>query len=707
MVKERLEIKEEEMLSILKHIDEGNNFLLSGGAGSGKTYSLVNIIRQVIKENPTVKIACMTYTNAAVKEIEERVNHKNLQVTTIHDFLWGCINNFQAELKKSLFELVKESELNGIKIEDFNHDKIEENGIRYKENRRLADGIISHDELLIISEYMFVANPKLCKLVQDKYRFIFIDEYQDTDKRVIAIFLKHFKSSSKNSTIGFFGDTMQSIYETGIGNLDSYKGEDKDSVREVIKKQNRRNPKLIYDLANKLRSDLKQEHSEDKNAPNMGVEGVVKQGKRLFLYSTDDFDNKKIVNHLSLNENWNFEDVKQTKILNLTHNLIATKIGFQRLMDTYDKDIFVKFLSKVRKYLKLRKISFEDNVSIELALHKIHDDVSKEILSYELKSFTILKYIESLKVRHPDYSIAIMELINNLKPIDDNRIDEDKKHFVSAFKLKTSIVEIDFIYELKIIKDLEKKLPLELYEFIKNQSFNKYKNLYLNKDMLIDDKKQSHDSESKKGSKRDDLIKHLFKIQNVLFNYQNKNYSEVIRVLKKNGKKIESVKVKNEINENIKLLLSNVNFTIEKVIEKANELGLVSSEDDRLKKYILEKEYIYNKVKDIPYQEFIKLYDYLEGFTPFSTQHKTKGAEFDNVLVMLDNGKWYDYNFEYLFTNNLKNESILKRTQKIFYVCCTRAKENLAVFFHNPNEQVITKANEWFGNDNVINLDVV
>ena len=49
--------------------------------------------------------------------------------------------------------------------------------------------------------------------------------------------------------------------------------------------------------------------------------------------------------------------------------------------------------------------------------------------------------------------------------------------------------------------------------------------------------------------------------------------------------------------------------------------------------------------------------------------------------------------------------SVLERTQKLFYVCCTRAKENLAVFFHNPDAQVIAKANGWFGNDNVINID--
>jgi DNA helicase-2/ATP-dependent DNA helicase PcrA len=99
---------------------DGRNFLLSGGAGSGKTYSLVSVIRQVIAENPTAKVACMTYTNAAVKEIEERVNHKNLNVSTIHDFLWDNIKHFQKELKEAIISLANNEEVSRISIDEAN-----------------------------------------------------------------------------------------------------------------------------------------------------------------------------------------------------------------------------------------------------------------------------------------------------------------------------------------------------------------------------------------------------------------------------------------------------------------------------------------------------------------------------------------------------------------------------------------------------------
>ncbi|WP_454046827.1 hypothetical protein [Chryseobacterium sp. Marseille-Q8038] len=116
------------------------------------------------------------------------------------------------------------------------------------------------------------------------------------------------------------------------------------------------------------------------------------------------------------------------------------------------------------------------------------------------------------------------------------------------------------------------------------------------------------------------------------------------------------------------------------------------------------------------------IYNYLEGFIPFSTQHKTKGREFEKVLVILDRGGWNNYNFEYVFDDGTVYKSLVEgksktksklssypkikeRTEKIFYVCCTRSKEKLAVFYHNPQPSVINTAIAWLGEENTINID--
>ncbi len=94
------------------------------------------------------------------------------------------------------------------------------------------------------------------------------------------------------------------------------------------------------------------------------------------------------------------------------------------------------------------------------------------------------------------------------------------------------------------------------------------------------------------------------------------------------------------------------------------------------------------------YIEFISLYNYLEGFSPLSTQHKIKGEEFKNVLIILDNGKWNSYNFKYLLDPQNKNckQDVLLRTQKLFYVCCTRAMDNLVVYCDKPTDAMLKTA---------------
>jgi DNA helicase II / ATP-dependent DNA helicase PcrA len=636
---------EPEVQEIFKSIDEGRNFLLSGGAGSGKTYSLVSVIRQAIAENPTAKIACMTYTNAAVKEIEERVNHKNLNVSTIHDFLWDNIKHFQKELKGALVSLANDESITDINIEEVNpvpEDYFDglEKGIQYKEFLRIREGIISHYEILIVANYVFEKYPKLSDIVKDKYKFIFIDEYQDTSKYVVEIFLTHFNKSKKKNIIGFFGDAMQSIYDDGIGNLDDYKGEEDGLVKEIKKEQNRRNPQKIIDLANQLRTDsIEQVPSKDDNAPNM-VGGVVKDGSVLFLYSSNG-DIERVKQYLTDSSNWDFTNSKETKELNLTHNLIAGKADFKTLMDIYDSDPIM--------------------------------GLKKDILN---------KIKDNKKNNKPEIEILEQDTFDNV---------------VDKFQLKNR--------QKQLKKDILLADPANkfLYDQLKHKPFSEVRKIHITKDALVDDKKQNEDNENKKGSKRDNLIKHLFKIQTNISLYQNGKFNEFLRVTDYRHRILRIVD-KRILKKNIEELSNNVgDKTIEDVINDANDKGICISNNDSLNSFKIKNEYLCNRVKEVKFSEFQNLYKYLEGQTPFSTQHKTKGSEFDDVLVILDNGRWNDYNFEYLFLNT-GTPSVLERTQKIFYVCCTRAKENLAVFYHNPSTQVIMKAKEWFGEENMINI---
>lgn len=711
MAQERIEITSEmsEFQQIMTHIKNGDHFLLSGGAGSGKTYSLVEVIRQVILDNPSTKVACITYTNAAVKEIEDRINHKNLKVSTIHDFLWDNIKHFQKELKQAIINLCNDQDVSKLYINgvanipnEFFDDREEPLYIRYKEYLKLKDGIISHDELLIVAEYMFCRHPKLCDIVKDRYKYIFIDEYQDTQKEVVDVFLNSFAATAKRSILGFFGDTMQAIYDDGIGNIDLYKNGVNSPVKEVKKSQNRRNPQSVINLANLLRFDgIIQTPSSDSAAPNMAA-GVVKDGNIVFLYS-DNEDLGEVRAYLQENNDWDFGDLKATKELNLTHNLIAGKAGFRTLMSIYDKDPIVYRISLLNKFIRKRHLHIEETDSFEYVNTEIEKTITTEMSSLGLRQFTVTKYFQYLKSKYTAYATAIENLKNSIGKISDNIIPADKKKYVSRFISNTGIEEMEYIYEINLLKEIIKGIQpdsLGLYNSIKDDKYISVQNLYFDKDHLIDDKKQSEEDESRKGSKRDALISHLYRIQSIISLYVNGNYNEFIK--KTECKKITSIADKKNLKNAIESVVNAGDKSIEDIIQLAHDTGLCIK-GDKLNEFIEEKKYLYNRVKAVQFSEFQSLFKYIEGQTPYSTQHKTKGAEYDNVLVILDNGKWNKFNFESLFTN-VGSDSVKERTRKIFYVCCTRAKEKLAIFYHQPSEAVVEKSKEMFGSNAVFKV---
>ena len=643
MAEKKLIQTDDELHEILEQIKKGHNFLLNGGAGSGKTYSLVQVLQHLSMLYPKVQIACITYTNAAAIEIKNRANINNLTISTIHDFLWGMIVQFQNETKMTLLELINDPECS-IKnpTPDTVYENSFENGIQYKEYVRIDRGEISHDEVLILANRMFKKYPRLCDLLIDKFPFIFVDEYQDTSPLVIEILLDFIQQRKKKNIIGFFGDAMQSIYETGIGDIDSYI--ESGIVHKVEKQQNRRNPQVVINIANELRTDgLIQTPSEDPGAPNM-ENGKIKQGSVKFLYSTS-FDLSKVKMSPWV-YGWDFSNSIETKELRLTHNLIANEAGFANLMALYDNDPIANFKEAFSKEAKKQGVVFSEEDSFD----------------------NVVKSLPWVYKREPHKGKSHLEVL------------------------------------------LEDPIAKTLYEYVKDWPYSKVKKIYLDKDNLIDDKVVIEGVIIRE-PKRDRMIQHLFKIQKLINLYDNKGYNELIR---RTAFNVQSISDKSKLKKLMEELKSKTIESIETVITFADCSGLCLM-DDKLKDFIENNDYLYWRIKDLSFQEFQNLYRYLEGYTPFSTQHKIKGLEFENVLIVLNNGGWNNYNFEYLFDDRIEESlnasqkksyaKILSRTKKLFYVCCTRAKDNLIVYYPSPSHRVIEGATNLFGIDNCFNLD--
>ena len=87
---------------------EFKNFVLQGGAGSGKTESLKQILEYISDTYPDKKGVCITLTNVAVDEIKARIGeNKNFIVSTIHSFLNELIKDYKKNIHEVIFEIFK------------------------------------------------------------------------------------------------------------------------------------------------------------------------------------------------------------------------------------------------------------------------------------------------------------------------------------------------------------------------------------------------------------------------------------------------------------------------------------------------------------------------------------------------------------------------------------------------------------------------
>ncbi|WP_017414401.1 UvrD-helicase domain-containing protein [Clostridium tunisiense] len=334
-------------------IDKNRSFKIEAGAGSGKTWTLIQSLLYIIKtkgeafKNNMQQVACITYTNVAKNEISSRIQSSKLvKVSTIHEFLWDIIKPFQHELRIELKNYIcekielKQKELSSIK----NHNTKKYIGLQetveryvislksfeeYKGNINYCDkpkwrkGEISHDELLDIANSIIKKYHNIHKIINDVYPIIFVDEYQDTSPKVKEILLDYLKPNT-SILLGFFGDYIQQIYDSSIGRIDGAQYD----LELIVKTENYRSSTEVINILNKIRSDITQSQS-----------GIEKHGKCLFYYlnnedlNTEDFIQNRVKLDLSIGDS-------NIKKLYLTTKSIAIKNGYVELHDLYEKTDF-------------------------------------------------------------------------------------------------------------------------------------------------------------------------------------------------------------------------------------------------------------------------------------------------------------------------------------------------------------------------------
>lgn len=272
--------------------------LILAGAGSGKTRVLTCRIAYLIKEykvNP-YNILAITFTNKAANEMKDRITNligkTNITASTFHSFgvkilreydnakILGYNKNFNIMDSDDTLTLIKKitkdlgfdpktfspymikNKISSCKNEYVMPEDYKafvcssEDDVIYKVYSKYEDTLkqnnsVDFDDLLILPIKLFIEHEDILEKYQERYKYILIDEYQDTNK-VQYMLTKMLCKKYRNICV--VGDVDQSIY--GFRNADyrnilNFEKDYKDS-KTIYLEQNYRSCKTILDAANSV-----------------------------------------------------------------------------------------------------------------------------------------------------------------------------------------------------------------------------------------------------------------------------------------------------------------------------------------------------------------------------------------------------------------------------------------------------------------------
>lgn len=589
------------------------SFFLFAGAGSGKTHSLVLLLkkirdrigRELLLQGKNV--AVITFTNAATDEIINRLDYSQVfHISTIHSFVWDVIKYYQTDIKQlychyinedieALRKKLDEAKNKSSKTYLANSEKMDHLKERLSKAQAIEKFVynpngsnpeynaLKHAEVIKISAQMITENKMLQRIITQRYPILLIDESQDTKKELVDAFFEIQKNFSSTFTLGLLGDQKQRIYADGKDNMVSIIPEE---WEKPVKKMNFRCAKRIIQLANTIGKgiDIHAEQNPRENANDGWV--------RLFVVQQHDGINKEEVEHnvMKLMNDYT-GDVKwfgvdaDVKILTLEHMMAARRLGF---------DKFFAPLSKVTKY----QMTFLQGTVSEI------DFFTKEVLPIA----------DSMK---GDGRVAL-ELLKFFSPL-----------------LGRQNTEKPYVLYLKCRDEAER-------------------------------------------------------VANIV------NEGGIIR-------------------EVVDAIMKSQLLIIPDVVRQAYLLkpsDLDDNAEDDLKAWV--------EVMDLPIEMVRSYDDYVNHRSRFDTHQGVKGLEFGRVMVIIDDSEAKGFLFSYdklfgvkeLSDTDMRNkaegkETSIERTQRLFYVTCTRAKESLAVVMYTSDpakvkSQAIGKG--WFTEKEITEL---
>lgn len=489
--------------------------LVLAGAGSGKTKVLTTRIAYLINEknvDPS-SILAITFTNKAAKEMKDRVIKLignigySMKISTFHSFglsilkehcdLLGYSKNFtiidsddsMTLIKKIVKDLNLDSKIfnpkmirnkiSGAKNElmdpaeyvRFANTDMEEKIVsvyeRYQKRLKLNNSF-DFDDLLMLPIKLLKENPDVLKQYQEKFKYVMVDEYQDTNQ---AQYILTKMMSAKYKNICVVGDNDQSIYMFRGANYRNILNFEKDykNTSVILLEENYRSTKNILDVANSIIKNNKSR--KDKT-----------------LWTNND-DGLKIKYHRSSNEkDESFYVVSEIKKL-LNNGVPLSEIAVLYRANAQSRNIEEVLLRDNIPYKVVGAFYFynrkeiKDLIAYLKLIYNHNDDNSLTRIINVPKRGIGLKSIENLNTKAMLEEKSLYDSLSTQKELDFKRLIDDlskKSETMSLTELVDCILnDSKMKEELELEKTIESEVRLENLEEFKSitKSFEESKGI--------------------------------------------------------------------------------------------------------------------------------------------------------------------------------------------------------------------------------------
>lgn len=646
---------------IVSHLEKHENICFVSGAGSGKTYALVETIRYLLitkhedLQRNNQKIVCITYTNAAADEVKRRLGENSLVVvSTIHDRLWDLIRPYESEIDKCHNEKIcNEIEKEKEKLKSSSFSKLEEFGYLIPELSAKKDEIYQYIRLGAAE-----ARIKVTEALD-------LEDKQADLVKNMGNFSKWFKAHMRLENLKSCLEKIQDGREQNHAQYDA-----------------RRNTDQLHKM--RFSHDTLLEYSDE----------LVSQYPRLAQLIIDKYP------YFLIDE---YQDTAP-HVLHLVRMLVEKSKECRH-------DFWLGLYGDPVQKIYFHRSDCDERID-DLALEKIYKPFNRRSSNQIIEIANKIRNIpeEDQRSIYENYDSRINPVFYYTKETQEQTVNQLTDDFINWAKARFSIDSVNRLHVFVLTNSyIAQVLGIQnIYDFFKKAPFytgDKY-NL-LNQELLSTD------------------ISKLGRVQLCLFRmiefcYRIKNAdgntlaSELFPLDFLKSFKISEfftlVKTcQNCLRDNLSATVAafqkeadsnktNVGVCIANILKQTWELDCQFS-DASVTDFIacslgFELEEM-NKVADflnIGMDEFYKWYEHVGSVDSnrevvYHTWHSTKGLEFQNVVIVMDPSFGKDRNlFSYFFSEyNLQSCELdsqkFQEARNLLYVAVTRAMENLAIFY--------------------------